>query len=489
MVLAALLIAALQAQSLDQRENVRDLQKMLGLPDQGMIYAESRQVLHGISQESRAASLTYLRELQSVGWHSTTEAGTAWLKGRSYVHASEWRPAILDGVRSQTMMHARYDSMCVQSDSSRILSHELPDAASPTPSDMVLTRLRMCDEVIAWHTVGGQRGTTERLVYDTPKSALYGSFYVLAEFFEQVNRAIEVASIEGTICTQPQRVSWSLDLNSADLRARSLHAAFPIGLSELPCLLFGELTHQVDGSILSVEWSDSFGRPLCRQQVEWGPKEDMPRVFKQDHFLPGDESHVRSLSMAFASSATGCLDEDLIRWTPVPGELVLDRRFGNLVSYRAGRSGEVPSDEELLKRAGTGLRSKIPPEAAVTAELLIPATSSADGQDRVSEACQLETNLGRHAVGSVVRVDVKIVNLHEHALEIGSIRADCGCTTPQLSTRDVPPGQTSMLTVVQEIKKAGNTNSRLAFPVKATGGQWEVMIEFKYTGVPNSLKE
>lgn len=94
-------------------------------------------------------------------------------------------------------------------------------------------------------------------------------------------------------------------------------------------------------------------------------------------------------------------------------------------------------------------------------------------------------NFGTVAEGPAISYDFEFTNTSKEPIKLESVRASCGCTTPNWSKDEIAPGATSKITATYNTKgRPGNFNKTIT--VKSTAGQKVLTITGMVEKAPSS---
>lgn len=161
----------------------------------------------------------------------------------------------------------------------------------------------------------------------------------------------------------------------------------------------------------------------------------------------------------------------------MPGEVVLDQRFGHQVYYEVGPEGSLRTDEWIAARAASHAMRDSPGELGerVEAKLELDAT----GEEK---STTFELDLGERLIGTGVPVELEIQNAGPVLPSLGPVLPDCGCTGVRLSRRELRPGASASLQAIQWIQAAGSQRSLIVIGTDAGMGRG-LRIELRFTGL------
>jgi hypothetical protein len=449
----------------------------LQFPERAHIEAVSEYTHVVVPEEDRARALVHLRGL--VGsWDPRDANERDWLAQRRYTSAPEWRPAIISSWnRGGTAIH-RADSLDLATPWTRLVSREtvrMPDGDHWT---VVHSRASDGVEIVNWF---GDDGGPRRIVRElqiVDRGAFYGAFYALMRLDDLVSVSLSAAREDGSMVVSElgDRLTWWLDLSRPANLLRMPDSDIPPGFEEIPSHLSGEYLLETEQRILVLDWRDASMGMLSRHSVTWTTPGSLPTSIECTEYVPGSEHaavtwHVRFLTTALEVPA------DELRWRSRPGDYVVDRRFEPPLSYHIDESGELPSEAALRTRAAK-LKASVVPTVAVHEATLDCASGELHGRESSQRLGVTSVALGTHRPAAVVPVEIEIVNKGTSAIELGDVRADCGCIAPVLTSRTIPARGAVILTVRQQMRSPGKQVTHLTIPIRS-GARGSLDVEFR----------
>lgn len=91
--------------------------------------------------------------------------------------------------------------------------------------------------------------------------------------------------------------------------------------------------------------------------------------------------------------------------------------------------------------------------------------------------------LGPQPVGSRHRISFEVTNVTEQPVTFGPIQASCGCLEARISPPRIGPGESAMITAIQEVQSEGETTASLHLPVSTGVQEGGAMAAVSMSGI------
>jgi len=138
-----------------------------------------------------------------------------------------------------------------------------------------------------------------------------------------------------------------------------------------------------------------------------------------------------------------------------------------------------PTDDGVVELSNKKVNAVESPIRAVTNP--VANVEKAESMKFIAE----EHNFGTIAEGPAVSYDFEFTNTSNQPIQLESVRASCGCTTPFWSKEEILPGKTSKITATYNTKgRPGSFYKTIT--VKSTAGQKVLKIKGNVEKAPSS---
>lgn len=478
------------------------LSRLLQMPAEARLLVESRFEYAAPSAEALEQSLAYWRSMPRDRWISDSPADEAWIRGqldfiqidrpdRIPISLNAW----LGTVRRQPggSQFSRSEVCTLGWPDFRYEALELIQDGERAGEPLKRYRLRHNAELIAWSTISGERQRTDRMQGARDDSGLEGSLVRYYQLIQDINTLIAIAEGQDGISLQGPDLFLYADMRRpADLKRLDFG---PIGYYELPGVVVCKVTLDSQGLALEILWHDSLGGLLSRYDVRWRTEgATFPRDLEQLYFAPGTDLVTTRFTLSSQELPWESASVETFEWRPIPGERVVDSRFGRPVSYRVTEAGTIPDDASLLVEAER-MQSSLDSERLPTysaQDQVVPAISPQGGEPparRALRALSDAIDLGRQPVGSYHGLEFALRNQTDAAVRIGSIRMECG--TAEVSPHGlvnpyrhwISAGDTRAMTFRQNVQGVGPQDRMIRIHVVEP---WEEVVELhvRFEGMP-----
>jgi hypothetical protein len=345
-------------------------------------------------------------------------------------------------------------------------------------------------EVVVTSLAQGRSLPTMRRRAGGVEDGLTGSLLDFARACRQVPVLLRLAQEQGSLRAGADGLELEVRFEGASA-LDAVDDVAPLGFVEIAGRAVGRFRADASSKSFLLEWRDLGDALVDRLELSWAAGASMPSTCKRESFVPGGSRalyrSVDSVLELGAGESEPAEDElDDVTWKPVPGETVLDWRFGKWVDYQVGPDGSAPSDSEVIVRAQSRAQEPSSTDAPLIRAAepkLVEAPNEARGPIVASNAT---VALGPQPVGTQQRVEFELVNRGATVAHLGRIEVDCGCIDPVLSRNRLQPGESALLFAGQQVQGLGPQRHRIAvWWSDESAPAIELFIEF--TGTPRLL--